>query len=183
MLGRGQLGSVVVATDFSEGAQRALVVAEPAKAPYRRPLVAVDMSQSSRLALQLASRLQLDDVIDVLHSIAPVSDLAESGFVPDIGRFHADIERNARAELSAFLGAIERSHAKWNITLRMGDPRDVILQEAKRRENDLIVLGANGKTQLPHVLIGSVAEAVLRAATCDVLVARLPRADFRLPGP
>jgi nucleotide-binding universal stress UspA family protein len=59
-----------------------LVVAEPAKAPYRRPLVAVDMSQSSRLALQLALRLQLALTIDAHFDRASVSDPGEPSLFP-----------------------------------------------------------------------------------------------------
>ena len=70
---------------------------------------------------------------------------------------------------------------KWNVVIRTGDPRQIILEEAKQRGSDLVALGTQGRTGLAHILVGSVAEAVLRSASCDVLVARLPRVDFSLP--
>jgi nucleotide-binding universal stress UspA family protein len=85
-----------------------------------------------------------------------------------------------RAELSAFLRGIDSGGAKWNIMTRTGEPREVILQEAERRGSDLLSLGTNGRTGLKHALVGSVAERILRAAACDVLVARLPQPSVNL---
>ena len=67
------------------------------------------------------------------------------------------------------------------MTIRPGDARAVILAEAVRRKVDLLVLGTHGRSGLAHLLVGSVAEAVVRGGTCDVLVARAAPRDFRLP--
>lgn len=65
--------------------------------------------------------------------------------------------------------------------LHEGDPRSVILDAVARRGCDLVALGTHGRSGLSHVLLGSVAEAVVRAATCDVLVARPVGLQFKLP--
>ena len=135
-----------------------LVVAHPPETPYRRPLVAVDLSASSRLALELAARICDPGVeeIDVVH-------VSDPKFAPAFGT----------EELAEFLATV-RVGVRWNLTLRYAEPRSSILEEAKLRGADLIAIGTAGRTGLARVWLGSVAEGVLRGATCDVLVARLP---------
>ena len=156
-----------------------LVVARAPRWAYRRPLVAVDMSDSSRLALELALRIcdPAVEKIDVVHVASLPLGVADGD---DIERFRVEEEQRAHADVSEFLGRIEAA-VRWNVVVKTGDPRRVILDEAARCNSDLIALGTTGRTGLAHLLVGSVAEAVLRAASCDVLVARLPRVDFSLP--
>jgi universal stress protein A len=53
---------------------------------------------------------------------------------------------------------------------RIGDPADVIVNEAKKIKADLIVMGAHGRKGLSRVMLGSVADEVLKNAECDVMV-------------
>jgi nucleotide-binding universal stress UspA family protein len=55
-----------------------------------------------------------------------------------------------------------------------GTPADVIVDEAGKRHSDLIVMATHGRTGLSHILIGSVAERVVRTAPCPVLTVRTP---------
>jgi nucleotide-binding universal stress UspA family protein len=100
--------------------------------------------------------------------------------LPEIERRRAEDELQARAELSEFLRKVS-GDVRWNIHLRTGDPRQVILDLAREGESDLVAVGTKGRTGLAHMLVGSVADGVLRSAPCDVLVARLLRANVRLP--
>jgi nucleotide-binding universal stress UspA family protein len=54
----------------------------------------------------------------------------------------------------------------------VGDPRDVILEAAKGADADLIVMGTHGRRGLAHLLLGSVAEEIVRTAPCPVLTVR-----------
>jgi nucleotide-binding universal stress UspA family protein len=159
-----------------------LVVAKRAEGIYRKPLVALDMSDSSRFALELAVRLMGtgSEMIDVVH-VAPRSESAfgEAALVLDHER-RADEARRVRAEVSEFLERAGVGH-RCNLLLRTGDARREILDVVKGRDSDLVALGTEGRTGLGHIRVGSVAEGVLRSAACDVLVARLPRTDVRLP--
>jgi nucleotide-binding universal stress UspA family protein len=56
--------------------------------------------------------------------------------------------------------------------VRFGDPAANILEEARARSTDLIAVGTHGRRGLSHLLLGSVAEEVMRRAPCSVLVAR-----------
>lgn len=62
-----------------------------------------------------------------------------------------------------------------NIIIEYGSPKTVITKEiAKLVKADLIICGATGHTPVERYLIGSVSEAIVRSATCDVLVIRTP---------
>jgi nucleotide-binding universal stress UspA family protein len=53
-------------------------------------------------------------------------------------------------------------------------PADVILRFAKEEDVDVIVLGTHGRSGLVHLLVGSVAESVIRRAECPVMTIRKP---------
>jgi nucleotide-binding universal stress UspA family protein len=159
------------------GSVSVLVVGSPPQRPYRRPLVAVDGSESSRLALVLAARIcdpALHE-IDVLHVVSMPSRLhtSETRLVPALERRLDQLKQEARAELAELLAAVDLG-VRWNLVVESGDSRSVISDEARSRGADVIAIGTKGRTGLARVLLGSVAEGVMRAAPCDVLIARLP---------
>lgn len=159
-----------------------LVVATAADKPYQRPLVAVDLGDSARLALELAARIAdpAGEPIEVLHVVElPITHAAGAEAALGLVPLRLEREERARLELAAFLDQAGVA-SRCNLVIRTGDPRQVILDEARARGSDLIALGTHGRTGLTHALLGSVAEGVLRSAAVDVLVARLPRTDVEL---
>jgi universal stress protein A len=66
---------------------------------------------------------------------------------------------------SAFRGA-------WQVEVAVGHPADTIDRVARERKADLIVMATHGRTGLQHVLLGSVAEKVVRLAPCPVLMVK-----------
>jgi nucleotide-binding universal stress UspA family protein len=56
-----------------------------------------------------------------------------------------------------------------------GDPAEQIVAHARQSGADLIVMGTQGRTGMERLLLGSVAEKVLRDATCSVLVVKMPK--------
>jgi universal stress protein E len=76
---------------------------------------------------------------------------------------------DAERELAEFLEA-EVPHAPITPRVRSGDPAYQIVYEAREWEADLIVLGTHGRRGASRMLLGSVAEAVLRGAPCATLV-------------
>lgn len=59
-----------------------------------------------------------------------------------------------------------------DVLVESGHPTDVIVRMAQQHKADLIVMGTHGRSGLPHLLMGSVAEKVVRLAPCSVLVVR-----------
>lgn len=60
----------------------------------------------------------------------------------------------------------------WEVEVAMGHPADSIARVARERSADLIVMSTHGRTGLKHVLLGSVAEKVVRLAPCPVLTVK-----------
>ena len=60
----------------------------------------------------------------------------------------------------------------WEAEVATGPPAESIVRIARENAADLIVMGTHGRTGLPHVLLGSVAEKVVRLAACPVLTIR-----------
>jgi nucleotide-binding universal stress UspA family protein len=58
--------------------------------------------------------------------------------------------------------------------VRDGDPSEEILAVARETRSDLIVMGTHGRTGVGRLLMGSVAEQVMRRATCPVLTVKTP---------
>ncbi len=119
-----------------------------------RVLVAVDLAPSARTVLAwgktLASRHGAAlDVIHVWGHPGP-AELAE------------DVRREARRELDVILGG------EVHVDLIAGDAAEELCARAKRY--DLVLLGSHGRRGLAHVLLGSVAERVVRGAGAAVLV-------------
>ena len=151
-----------------------LVVASRPVAAYERPLVAVDCSDTSRLALELAWRLTDGSVValDVVHAYEPILEAALENPL--------ETKRRAEAAVEAFLASSPASPPA-TVALRDGDARHLILDVAAQTGADLLALGTHGRSGLGHVLLGSVAEGVIRGASCDVVVARAIGSSFKLP--
>jgi nucleotide-binding universal stress UspA family protein len=66
----------------------------------------------------------------------------------------------------------DASDVTWEAEVATGPAAETIVQIAQERAADLIVMGTHGRTGLRHLLVGSVAEKVVRLATCPVLTVR-----------
>jgi universal stress protein A len=62
-----------------------------------------------------------------------------------------------------------------------GSPKAEIVRYARKQDIDLIVLATHGRTGLSHVLMGSVAESIVRTAPCPVLTVRPEGHQFVMP--
>jgi nucleotide-binding universal stress UspA family protein len=86
--------------------------------------------------------------------------------------------RDARTRLENALQPDERDRYRAQIATLSGHPVVEILRYAEANAIDLIVLGTHGRGPLSHVVMGSVAERVVRKAPCPVLTVRQPERDF-----
>jgi len=135
-------------------------------------LCPVDRSPSSLQAFDYAialarwqgARLNL---LEVIEAAAPgVSRAPKDDAVPNEPR--AALERDLRRVLTAR----RASDVKVEIVMRKGNVVQEILAHAKASRADLVVIGSHGRGGVQRLVLGSVAEKVLRLATCPVLTAR-----------
>jgi nucleotide-binding universal stress UspA family protein len=149
------------------------VVASAAEGPYRRPLVAVDCSDASARALEMAIRIAGGGAIDVVHAYRVV----DGNLLPDVvlpprevERYLAEAEEEAGRKLKAWLP--RPKGIDLNVTLVPGDPRLAIAERAAASGADLIVVGHHDRSLLGRMILGSVSSAIVRSASLDVLVVR-----------
>ena len=62
----------------------------------------------------------------------------------------------------------------WEVGIAIGRPADTIVRFARERNVDLIIMATHGRTGLEHMVLGSVAEKVVRLAPCPVLTVKYP---------
>jgi nucleotide-binding universal stress UspA family protein len=159
-----------------------LVVSLPATHPYERPLVATDLSDVSRRVFDLALQVggpQVEEIavvhavhVPFEHFVTPTAAGAQRS------RLRREVEQRAHEALDELLAGYRDRAVRWQPILEYGEARSVIINEAVRRDADLLVMGTHGRTGLSHLLIGSVAEWVLENAACDVLVSHPVRYAF-----
>lgn len=161
-----------------------LMVKQPSPAPYRRMLVATDLSSASRQAMELAMTVAPQAEIDLLHvhRIWGESRLSMAGAGPkDRINYLRQVESMAAAMLQEWLEDIDLQGRRCNLHIRQGQPATVITQTVWERQADLVVMGTTGRSGLPYLLLGSVAEKVLHTVSCDTLVVRPQGFRFELP--
>ncbi len=133
-----------------------------------------DFSEPSRAAFELACALARDygAKLLILHVNPPAPVYAPDGVaVP----FTMAEPEELRARLQAIRPSDER--ITYEHRLLEGDPAERIVETAVQEKADLIVMGTHGTTGLVRLLVGSVAESVLRKAPCPVLTVRTAAAS------
>jgi nucleotide-binding universal stress UspA family protein len=144
----------------------------------RKILYATDFSSYSNQAYFYAVALAESSgaSLTIAHVYAPAAALAVG---PDVGiPVPAEDMMEEREYLRGQLEQIRPVNSAIRIkhVLLEGDPADQIIRHATDEHMDLVVMGTHGRTGLSRLLLGSVAEKVLRGAPCSVLVAKLHKA-------
>ena len=144
-------------------------------------LYATDFSEPSRAALAVACSLARDlggrlIVLHVVPSLEAIRDAEMAAGIPPSEHFEEDMTAY-RAEMQAQLDALEPPPGvKLERQLKEGHVAPTIQRAADENACDLIVMGTHGKTKIRRALMGSVAEQVMRQASCPVVVVRQPTA-------
>lgn len=141
----------------------------------RRVLLPTDLSEHSALALPIARELATALAAPETPALLPLFVQAPKVDTTAPPVVSARIGR-AAAELSAFLDSVPAMEGEEG-TVRVGSPAHEILAVMRQWDTDLVVLGTHGRPGLPRFFLGSVAETVLRKASCSALV--IPTAAVR----
>ncbi len=150
---------------------------------YKRILIAVDDSATSNFALEEAIQLARDQhaALNIVHVVdqvalqgaAPIANAAESektwsAIGQDILQRAQDAAR--KAGVNADTGLLETQNVEDRLAR-------AILHEAKRLHADLLVAGTHGRSGLKHLLMGSVAEGIVRHSHIPVMLVRNARRE------
>lgn len=148
----------------------------PEPRPLRKLLVPMDFSPAALAALALACRLlEPGGDLVLVHAIAPVLGPGS----PEKPLEDPRAEEWARAEFAKLRGPLAGAHAR--LDLRYCAPDVAVIEAALQAQAvpDAIVMGTRGRTGLSHVLLGSVAERVLRRAAPPVFVTQPGSSQLR----
>jgi nucleotide-binding universal stress UspA family protein len=136
-------------------------------------LVPVDFSSCSRQGLQYAIGFANEFAarMILLHAIYLGYIYSSEGTaIYDIPGLHEAARKNAERQMRKLVRTVNFGSAKFETMFTEGSPVSDICAFAKDHDTDLIITSTHGLTGLQRVLIGSVAEKVVRHAPCSVLV-------------
>ena len=146
----------------------------------RRILVPMDFSECSRRGLRYAVAMaeRFGSEIVLVHAIeAPLNlppqtlvRLDPEGPAMPIMDY---VREAADRRLNAMLAELSLASIPAQGVISVGDVRDVVLENAKTHNVDMIVMGTHGRKGLRHLLIGSVAEDIVRRSEVPVLTTRM----------
>jgi nucleotide-binding universal stress UspA family protein len=142
--------------------------------PYRRMLLAVDISEASSGVVQAVKSLGLLSVskVWIMHAFRSYA----KAMLDRIGASREEVTTHvaktaadARRELDSFLQREGLEDRMMEVLLEEGNPFSAISRTVKLRNPDLLVIGTRGQAGLKRMFLGSVADEVLRRTPCDVL--------------
>jgi len=141
-------------------------------AASKRYLVAVDFSKSSEAALDQAIKMARDSEarLFLVHVIS-----ATFAFPLEVG--FADIfevmENDAKAQMKGLIRSKRLKPGQYRpMVIRAADTALAIANLARKLRATMIVMGSHGRTGLQRLMLGSVAEKIVRSATCPVFTVR-----------
>ena len=153
----GVLEQILVPVDFSETSDRAV-------------------DYGCTLAALFGSRLHLLHVVEAPH-IGPTGAALWSYSLPALVK---RLERSAEKRMADYAARPDQPFAVERVA-RLGEPFVEIVRYAHRQGIDLIVMGTHGRGAVAHLLLGSVAERVVRKAPCAVMTVRDRCHEFVMP--
>ncbi|OGW53013.1 MAG: hypothetical protein A2Z60_00070 [Nitrospirae bacterium RIFCSPLOWO2_02_42_7] len=149
-----EFGKILFPTDFSESAENA-----------------------SRYALSLAKKY--GSKVYVIHVIEPFTYTTEFGL--DFSAQLKEMEASARRLLDDVAASIKKTNLDVESVLITGEPFVEIIKYARKEQVDLIVMATHGRSGIEHMLMGSVAEKVVRKSPCPVLTIKKSGQTFTMP--
>ena len=166
---------------------QALEVSSPAVISLKNVLFATDFSQASEAALPYAAAInrRYGSQLHVVHTVSPASYLIPSapGVPSTVESMHDAVLANARQRMETL--ASQLTPAPYHTYIREGEVWEGLSEMIRTHEIDLLVVGTHGRTGLEKLVLGSIAEEILRQAPCPVLTvgskvsgrAKLPAAE------
>jgi universal stress protein A len=144
---------------------------------FNRILVPTDFSPPSDAALEYARILaaKFGSTLRILHVVDDPSSSSEyvsDGFAPSTHEIQAALTAHARKRLEHLMTTVDRRRYHAYTDAVIGKPAPAIIDYAGATGTSLIVMGTHGRTGLAHLMMGSVAEQVVRTAPCPVLTVR-----------
>jgi nucleotide-binding universal stress UspA family protein len=173
-LERFLLGSV--AENVAKHATCPVLIARTPLHGLREVVLAIDDSPHSKRALRLAGHFPLPTAanLTVCHVVRPYTPPMGPEYLPDISELIADVRQQQQGDAEALVARAAKSLEQWGKTtkavVRHGDPATEVLELITEQQADLVIVGARGLSAIQALLVGSVADRILKTAPCSVLL-------------
>ena len=139
-------------------------------------IVAVDFSNATAGVLEIAKRLSksFGASLELFHVIEPEPSYTAYGFTPDefpaMNAFQEEAKRRAASKLAELLATVQADVPNATSRIAEGSPLHTLLDYVKQGGADFVVVGSHGHGVIASLLLGSVAEGLVRKATVPTLV-------------
>ena len=138
---------------------------------FRRILCPIDFSEHSFAALAVALKVaQQNDARLYLLNVAPVP-AGAAGFAPAPMEPYPFLDKDRQEQLAKIGHERIPASVRYETLVISGDPAEQVLNAARGLEADLIVMGTHGRKGISRLMLGSVAERVVRESPTPVLTA------------
>lgn len=142
---------------------------------FSKILVPIDFSDYSKMALDYAVEFakKFNSQLFLIYVIEPIVYPSDFGLgqVP-MSSIDMEIQSRAEDEMQKLVNEKVPKETKVSWIIRVGKPFIEIINEAKEKDCDLIIIATHGHTGIEHILFGSTAEKVVRKSPIPVLVVR-----------
>ena len=165
-----------------DGARESAVPEGGAMLVIDRILCPIDFSGVSQRAVQHAARIAgwYESEVDLLHVVASVAPPAVLADYPSSIKLDANARQQMVEQTQRYGEPLAAAGVPFTTTVEEGDTVGTILDQARARGSDLVVMGTRGSSGFERLLLGSISEKVLRTAQCPVLTIP-PHDDTVLP--
>jgi nucleotide-binding universal stress UspA family protein len=139
-------------------------------------VVAVDFSNATPKVVEMAKKMAgaFGAKLELFHVIEPEPSYTAYGFTPDeypaMYAFQEEAKRRATQKLADLLESVRQELPEAVSVMREGSPLHSLLEHVKSGGVDLVVLGTHGHGALAALLLGSVAEGMVRKASVPTLI-------------
>ena len=150
-------------------------------------LVATDFSMASDAALRYGKTFARTygaalHVVHVMDDLSARLAMPAEPIIPDVGQLQTEMDREAQRALDNLVTDDDRrSYPVTTALLMSAQPAQTLLVYAHDESIDLIIVGTHGRGGLSELLMGSVAQHIVRDAPCPVLTVRHPEREFIRP--
>jgi nucleotide-binding universal stress UspA family protein len=185
MTTQGTFARILVPTDFSRGSERAWEMAQRMAADFGAELILLHVLPATPLNMDMLLEaeerqaelrsLQAEHQLGIPRADEPSAPAARVFEGPFTTKTLLEFSAAGRAwaeMLEAWATKGHRVGAKVRIVLRVGAPYQEIVTEAEESKVDLVLLATHGRGEIHRLLVGSVADRVIRMAPCPVLTVK-----------
>jgi len=137
------------------------------------------LAYAAQIADTLAAELLIVNIINV-RDVEAIGSIAAMGYEVDSEHYVSGLKSERREALNQILAKVSFPADRIRAVFQIGHPVDELLKVALGEKVDLIVMGIRGRSDLEHILVGSVAEKIFRRSPVPILSYRDPKSAARL---